>query len=260
MSNQYEKIGRNYALSGKKKNEIDVGDVFGEKEMAKIKVDIDEVIALYDKMLTENQKKIEDVTAAIKDGENNTVHFHCKEGVFVTMREFLIGLMVLLANIAFAAIIIDRKVEYSGMYKYMIALLSPVLMVFLSYLTSYFIVKGWQKISQKTFRVILGVYIALCAVLLILVLLDVKYVDYLLYLMSLIYPIYLLVRLFMVSSVVEKRGHLTELMLLRNDIEKKKSDGIAELYGKLGKAIEEDLQNERSFWLGYASGDSITAK
>ncbi|NTW72713.1 MAG: hypothetical protein HGA49_10810 [Eubacteriaceae bacterium] len=259
MSNKYEKIGRNYALSGKKKDEINVSDIFDKKERDKIKTDIEEVIALYDNMLSENQKKIDDITAVIKDKENDAVQFRCKEGVLVTMRELLIGLSMLLINIAFAAIVIERKIDFSGMYKYIVALLSPILMVFLSYLTSYFVVKGWRKINPKTFRVIFGLYFGICSVLFILLLLDVGYVvDYLLYLTSLIYPIYLMARIFMVSNLVEKKGHLTELMLVRNDIEKRKSDGVADLNGKLSKAIEEDLQNERSFWLGYAFGKSLT--
>jgi hypothetical protein len=260
MNSQYEKVGRHYALSGKKKEDVDkdVKDIFSTTKRDKAKEDIDKVIALYDDMLDENQKKIDEITVSIKANENKTDRSLCTDGILVTMRELLVGLSMILINIICATIIIEREIALPGINKYTIAILSPVLMVFLSYVSSNFLVKEWRKISRKTFGNILAFYLGSCFVLIILLRHNVKYVDYLLYLTSLIYPIYLLARIFMVSSLVEKKGHLTELMSLRNEIKKGKSDAIAEISEKLSKAIEEDLKNERDFWLGYASGNSIT--
>lgn len=257
MSNQYERIGRYYALSGKQKNDIDIKDILSQKERDKAKDDIDKVAESYDKMLSENQRKIDDIAESIKVSERNADRSLCVDGVLVTMRELLASLLMLLMNMIFATIIVEREIALPGINKNIIAIFSPVLMVFMSYASSNFLVKEWRKISMKTFGNILFIYFGICVVLISLLLLDVTYVDYILYFTSLLYPVYLLARIFMVSSLVEKKGHLTELMLLRNEIEKRKSDSIAVISDKLSKAIEEDLKNERDFWLGYASGNSI---
>lgn len=255
--NRYEQIGRNYALSGKEKSDINISDIFRKDERENVIKDIEEVIELYDNMLNENQKEIDLIRVIIEKEESNADQFSCKEGLLVTMRELLLGLLILLINVAAAAILVERKIDLPGIYKYSIALFSPVLMVFLSYLTSNYIVNSWRKMSLKRFVVVLYSYFGICAILLTLVVLDVKYVDVLLYITSLFYPLYLLARIFMVSALVEKKRHMNELKLLRNDIEKSKCDGVAELNGKLSKAIEEDLQNEKDFWIGYASGNSL---